>query len=80
MNDVRCGTCKWWDIEKAKDKRGVVRKGKVAMCLWPIPILPASKGGFTSIWLTYMGKDYGTDCQCWEERVHEGEKAEMLVR
>lgn len=62
-----CGACKWWDIEKAKDKRGYVRKDRVAGCLWPIPPLPQSAGR-VYIGLSYMGKDYGTDCPCFEGR------------
>jgi hypothetical protein len=65
--DRRCGTCKWWDRDAAKDKAGRVRADWGAECQWPVPKLPSSTRQ-SGIALWPMTRNGGTACPCWEAR------------
>ena len=65
-----CRTCGLWDIEKAKDKAGRLRKDRVARCMWVCPPLPeaAMYTGNRTIVAGYSSHDQGSECKCWVER------------
>ena len=69
MSDQCCGTCKWYPIEKLKDKAGHIRKkNRVALCQFPKPVLPEAVDSFTHIGYCYTDYYCGADCPTYERR------------
>lgn len=70
MSEQCCGTCKWYPIEKLKDKSGrILKKDRVALCQFPKPKLPIAV--FRSELATqYSYTQYGDgiECPCYERR------------
>lgn len=70
--DKCCGTCKWWDIDDARDKAGRVRANRVASCCWPPFPLPTA-ARIRVIPLGYMLKKDGTTCPTYQPKEAERE-------
>lgn len=73
-----CRTCGHWDIEKAKDSAGKVKRHADAPCLWrPTETYPESSLGprATAYFLRKVRCDDGGNCMCWIPRAKtEGER------
>lgn len=70
-----CGTCANWDVSGAKSKSGaVLNRQRLCKWEWPTMILPDSilRGAWRGEWRppppSYMGRDDGENCPCWEKR------------
>lgn len=72
-----CRSCALWDLARATNSAGQVRKGTVAPCLWvSSEKLPSSAWRWNGRQVSWMERDDGTDCQCYTKRatsVREGE-------
>ena len=64
MSEQRCGTCKWFPLDKVKDKAGRIRKNRVAQCQWkPQPVAYAFNA---PIFRWYTTPEQGVECPTWE--------------
>ena len=67
-----CKSCDFWDIAKAQDKIGRVRKDAVARCLWkltePLPDSVQTWSKPMVLSTSWMGATYGKECACWRPR------------
>jgi len=67
---MTCRNCELWDIEKAKDKAGRVRRTRFVRCLWvPKEVWPQSVSNPSYL----MYADAGKHCPCFQQRKEKGE-------
>lgn len=64
-----CRDCALWDIDAAKDKAGVVRRNRAAICLWvSSENWPMSVRGFSRPAATHTTAEQGNGCPCFVDR------------
>jgi len=68
-----CWTCKYWDIDSAKDKAGKVRADRGVACLYPVPDMPIStpwqyRNLSFQFTFQFTSKFDGKECKCYEQR------------
>lgn len=65
QTDKRCGTCKWHDTDKCRDKAGRLHKDWHGECsfevVYPSSVSPHNRDRSSR----YMRPISGTDCPCW---------------
>lgn len=61
-----CGTCRYWDIDAARNAAGAVRPDIYASCRVPV-VLPASVLGL-GVTLRAMPRNLGGNCRLYEPR------------